>query len=139
MTINQQLLQMTALKNNKISKSRDVNSLESTIIEAIQDKKGQRIVDLDFINLESAPAHRFIICQGKSTSQVSAIADNIREDVKNKLDIKPYNIDGYRNSQWIIIDYGDIMVHVFLPETRDFYNIEDLWSDSKITEIPDLD
>jgi len=53
--------------------------------------------------------------------------------------IKPYSYDGYRNSQWIVIDYGNIMVHVFLPDTREFYNIEDLWSDAAITEIPDLD
>lgn len=115
------------------------SSLEKIIIDAIQDRKGQKIVDLDFKKIESAPAQNFIICQGKSTSQVSAIADNIRESVKKKLDLKPYNIDGYKNSQWIIIDYGNLMVHVFLPEFREFYNLEDLWNDSQITEIPDLD
>lgn len=80
-----------------------------------------------------------MVCTGKSTSQVAAIADNIREEVRKKLEIKPYNYDGYRNSQWIVIDYGDVMVHVFLPEAREYYNIEDLWSDASITEIPDLD
>ena len=113
--------------------------LENAIIDAIQDRKGLRITDLDFRKLDTAPAQAFIVCQGKSTSQVAAIADNIREEVRKKLDIKPYNYDGYRNSQWIVIDYGDVMVHVFLPEVREFYNIEDLWSDAAITEIPDLD
>ena len=112
---------------------------ELTIIDAIQDRKGQKIVDLNFDAIESAPAQNFIICQGKSTSQVSAIADNIREKLREKLGLKPYNIDGYRNSQWIILDYGNIMVHVFLPEFREYYNLEDLWNDAKMIEIPDLD
>lgn len=112
---------------------------EKSIIDAIQNRKGQRISIMDFSKLETAPAHSFIVCEGKSTSQVSAIADNIREELREKFGIKPYNYDGYRNAQWIVIDYGDIMVHVFLPEIREFYNIEDLWSDANITEIPDLD
>ncbi|MCM1369884.1 MAG: ribosome silencing factor [Candidatus Amulumruptor caecigallinarius] len=115
------------------------NILGPAIVEAIQDRKGKKIVDIDLSAIETAPAHRFIVCQGNSTSQVSAIADNIREDIRCKLGIKPYNYDGYRNSQWIVIDYGEVMVHVFLRDIREFYNIEDLWSDGKFHEIPDLD
>lgn len=117
----------------------NVASLEETIIEAIRNRKGHKITDIDLSGLQTAPASAFIVCQGNSTSQVSAIADNIREEVREKLHIKPYNYDGYRNSQWIVIDYGEILVHVFLPETREFYNIEDLWSDAKVSEHPDLD
>lgn len=116
-----------------------MNTLGNSVIEAIQDRKGKKIVDIDMRELETAPAHEFIICQGNSTSQVSAIADNIREELRLKHNIKPYNYDGYRNSQWIVLDYGDLMVHVFLPEFREFYNLEDLWSDAKINEIPDID
>lgn len=112
---------------------------ENFIINAIQDKKGTGITELDLKEIESAPAQSFIICQGKSTSQVSAIADHIREELRVKFGIKPFNYDGYRNSQWIILDYGETMIHIFLPEYREFYNLEDLWSDSKITNIPDLD
>lgn len=115
------------------------SSLETTIIGAIQDRKGVKITNIDFRNLETAPAETFIVCQGNSTSQVAAIADNIREEVRTKLGIKPYNYEGYRNSQWIVIDYGNIMAHVFQPEVREFYNIEDLWSDANVTEIQDLD
>ena len=111
----------------------------SIAVEAIQDKKGNKISVLDLEHLESAPAFKFIICQGRSTSQVSAIADGIRDDLREKAGIKPYNYDGYRNSQWIVLDYGNLMIHFFLPEFREFYNLEDLWSDAKITEIPDLD
>lgn len=109
------------------------------IVDAITDKKGKKICILDFDNIESAPASKFMICQGNSTSQVSAIADSIRDKLREEAGIKPYNYDGYKNSQWIVIDYGDIMVHVFLPEYRNFYNLEDLWNDARLTEIPDLD
>lgn len=115
------------------------SSLETTIIGAIQDRKGVKITYIDFRKLETAPAEAFIVCQGNSTSQVAAIADNIREEVRTKLGNKPYNYEGYRNSQWIVIDYGNVMAHVFLPDVREFYNIEDLWSDANVTEIQDLD
>lgn len=113
--------------------------LTDHIIEAIQDKKGSGVTVIDLESIACASASEFIICQGKSTSQVSAIADNIREQVFEQLGIKPFNYDGYRNSQWIVIDYGNIMVHVFLPETREFYNLEDLWSDAPVHNYPDID
>lgn len=111
----------------------------SEIIEAITDRKGKKISLLDLKKIESAPSSSFVICQGSSTSQVSSIADSIRERLQKNLNAKPYNYDGYKNSQWIIIDYGDVMVHVFLPEYREFYNLEDLWSDAVVTNVPDLD
>ena len=109
------------------------------IIEAITDRKGKKISLLDLNKIESSPASNFVICQGNSTSQVSSIADSVRERLQKNMDVKPYNYDGYKNSQWIVIDYGDVMVHVFLPEYRNFYNLEDLWSDASITYLPDLD
>lgn len=116
-----------------------VNNKIDEIVEAITDRKGKKISLLDLQKIETAPSSSFVICQGNSTSQVSSIADSIRERLQKNLDIKPYNYDGYKNSQWIVIDYGDVMVHVFLPEIRNFYNIEELWSDAKINNIPDLD
>lgn len=124
---------------NKPNNNAAVDNLTKCVINAIQDVKGQKITDINLESLESAPASRFIICQGKSTTQVSAIADNIREHTINELHIKPYNIDGYRNSQWIVLDFGTVMVHIFMPEYRLLYNLEDLWSDAEVTEIPDLD
>lgn len=109
------------------------------IVSAIQDKKGQNITILDFSKVDGAPTERFIICTGKSTTQVSSIADNVREEVQKKMGEKPINYTGYRNSQWIVIDYGDTMVHVFLPETREFYRLEELWSDAETTEVPNLE
>lgn len=114
-------------------------NLERLIIEGIQEKKGHKISVVDLSEIESAAASRFIICEGNSTMQVSAIADSIREYLLENGRIKPYNYDGYGNSQWIVVDYGDTLVHVFLPDVRQRYNLEELWSDAKITEIPDLD
>ncbi len=113
--------------------------LSPMVIEAIQEKKGNKITIIDLSDIESAPASKFIICQGRSTSQVSAIADGIREDILKYTGIKPYNYDGYRNSQWIVLDYGNLFIHVFLPETREFYKLEELWSDAPSFNIPDLD
>ncbi len=113
--------------------------LTKTIIDGIQERKGRGITIVDLSEIESAAANEFIICQGSSSMQVTAIADSIREYVQKHSGVKPYNYDGYRNAQWIVIDYGSTLVHVFMPETREHYNLEDLWSDAKITEVPDLD
>ncbi len=112
-----------------------INKLESTIIEAIKDKKGQNITLIDLNGIATASASAFIICQGRTSTQVSAIADSIIDEVSKKLHVKPYHTDGFRNAQWIIIDYGNVIVHVFQPETREFYNLEELWSDGDVTEI----
>ena len=76
---------------------------------------------------------------GNTPIQVDAIADSIREYVEKTIGVRPYNYDGYQNSQWIVLDYGSIYVHVFLPEYRNRYNLEQLWNDAPITNIPDLD
>ncbi|MBD5209757.1 MAG: ribosome silencing factor [Bacteroidales bacterium] len=115
------------------------NNIEKLIIEGIQDRKGRAITVVDMSHIEGAAASKFIICEGSSSMQVGAIADNVRESLLEKIRVKPYNYDGYANSEWIVVDYGDILVHVFRPETRQRYNLEDLWSDAVLTEIPDLD
>lgn len=115
------------------------DNLETLIIEGIQEKKGHNITVVDMSDIESAATPRFIICQGNSSMHVSSIADSVREYLLDKARIKPYNYDGYGSSQWIVIDYGDTLVHVFMPDVRQKYNLEDLWSDAKITQIPDLD
>jgi ribosome-associated protein len=109
------------------------------ITEGIQDPRGKNIQIVDLSGIDGVTAERFIICQGNSTTQVAAIADSVREKLQKECGIKPYNYDGYKNSQWIVIDYGDTFVHIFLPETRRFYNLEELWSDAPISVIPDID
>ncbi|MDE6126265.1 MAG: ribosome silencing factor [Muribaculaceae bacterium] len=109
------------------------------VIDAIQDRKGKEITVIDLSAIESAPASKFILCQGTSNQQVASIADHVRDSLLEKHHIKPYNYDGYRNAQWIVIDYGDTLVHVFTREARTLYNLEELWSDAVISNIPDLD
>ncbi len=109
------------------------------IIDGIQERKGKNITHVDMHSLGVSSAQDFVICCGSSTSQVSAIADSVREYVREHTGVKPFNYDGYRNSQWIVIDYGSVFVHIFLPEVREYYNLEGLWNDAEINTIPDLD
>lgn len=110
------------------------------IIDAIRDRKGRAITVVDLSDIPGASARSFIIAEGTSTTQVGAIADHLRERLLDDARIKPFNSDGMRdNSEWIVLDYGDIWVHIFLPDARRRYNLEELWSDAVITDIPDLD
>ena len=119
--------------------TRSSKELLDLITEGIQERKGHAICHVDLSDIESSGVSHLVICEGNSTMQVSAIADSVRDYRLEHGNVKPYNYDGYRNSQWIVIDYGDILVHVFLPQERERYNLEELWSDAKITHIADLD
>lgn len=112
--------------------------LTKLIIEGIQERKGHNISVVDMTHIAAAPVSRFIIAEGSSNMQVTAIADSVREWVQTHGDTKPFNYDGYNNAEWIVVDYGDTLVHIFQPEARMRYKLEDLWSDAVITEIPDL-
>lgn len=111
----------------------------SLIIDAIRDRKGRSITLVDLSHIPGAGASEFIIAQGSSTTQVASIADHLEERLRTDAGLKPYNTDGMSNSEWVVMDYGDVWIHIFLPETRSRYNLEDLWSDAEITNIPDLD
>ena len=113
--------------------------LKQKITEVIQEKKGKNIVIADLTNIDDTICKYFVICQGNSPSQVIAIVDSIKEFTRKGAGTKPSAIDGQRNAEWVAMDYADVLVHVFLPETRAFYNLEHLWADAKLTQIPDLD
>ena len=115
------------------------DTIIGTIIEGAQERKGHGITVVDMSLIEDTPVSKFVIIEGNSRQQVAAIADSVREYVQEHASQKPYNYDGYVNSEWIVIDYGHILAHVFVPEARQRYNLEDLWADAQITEIPDLD
>lgn len=127
------------MQNSQSTGQTEPKDITELIVEGIQERKGRKITIVDMSLIDSASIKKFIICQGTSSTQVSSIADCVREYVQEKSGRKPYNYDGYRNCQWIAIDYGEAMVHIFLPESREFYNLEQLWSDAVITEIEDLD
>lgn len=116
-----------------------VEKLVEAITKGIQEKKGSNIIIVDLSGIEGAICHYFIICQGNSPSQVEAITDSVEEFVRINAQEKPVNITGLDNAQWVAMDYTDAMVHVFLPEVREFYDLENLWQDAKLIRIPDLD
>jgi len=116
----------------------ETKRLLDKISEGIQEKKGEKITIIDMSQLENYVCRYFVICQGKSNTHVSAIADSVKDYVREQIHVKPFATDGYTNAQWIAMDYGDIIVHVFQPEIRDFYKLESLWEDAAITQIPDL-
>jgi len=105
----------------------------------IQEKKGHEIVIADFSDIEDTICRAFVICTGNSPSHVQALTDSIEEFARKGAQARPTAIDGLRNAQWVAMDYGDVIVHIFLPEAREFYDLEHLWADAAITEIPNLD
>ena len=113
-------------------------ALIQKIVEGIQNKKGHRIVVLDMRDLEVAPCAFFVVAEGNSNTQVLAIADEVEDFVRKETKEKPIGTIGQDNAEWIALDYGDAMVHIFQREARDFYDIEHLWADAGITEIEDL-
>lgn len=111
--------------------------LVKKITEGIQEKKGQKIIVADLTEIEDTICNYFVICQGNSPTQVSVIADSVRDYVRVETGNKPSAIDGLRNAQWVAMDYSDVLVHIFLPEVRTFYNLENLWADAKLTHLQD--
>ena len=102
------------------------------IVEAILEKKGHRIVTIDLTGIDHAICDSFVICHGESTTQVSAITDSITKNLKEGASIRPHHVEGLQNSQWVLIDYFDVLVHIFLEEFRSFYRLEELWADGKV-------
>ena len=112
--------------------------LVETIKEGIQEKKGSNIVIADLSEIDGTIAKYFIICQGGSPSQVEAIAESVGDFCRKKLGEKPVNVAGLGNDQWVAIDFVDVLVHIFQPEVRQFYDLEHLWEDAKQTTVPDV-
>jgi ribosome-associated protein len=108
-------------------------NLRDLVIEGISDRKGLDIVTLDLTEIKDTVADYFIITHGDSSTQVNAIFQSVQETTK-KNGFMPYHSEGTANSEWIIIDFVDVVVHIFYRETRQFYQLEDLWSDAKITQ-----
>jgi iojap-like protein len=105
------------------------------IVEAIQDTKGEDIKLLDLTKIENSAADYFIICSANSNTQVNAIAGNIEKKVRNELRNRPWHVEGTENAMWILVDYISVVVHVFQKHIREFYDLEDLWSDAQISSI----
>ena len=117
--------------NNKI--------LVDTIVKGIQEKKGKGITIINLQGIEGAIANYFVICEGNTPVQVEAIAGEISDTVRKDLHEKPAHCVGLEEATWVAIDFVDVMVHVFVPDARDYYDLDHLWQDAKVEYIADLD
>jgi len=124
---------------HKKDKSTDSNALCDCIVEGMQENKAKDIVVLDLRHIENAVTDYFIICSGDSTTQVEGIGSSIVRTSRKELQQKPWHQEGKSNSEWVLLDYIDVVVHIFHKETRKFYDLEELWADAKRTDIPNLD
>jgi ribosome-associated protein len=111
--------------------------LLTSIIKGIHEKKGQNVLKIDLRKLENRITDYFIICHASSTTQVSALSDSIDDIVRKEALEKPLHIEGLDNCFWVLIDYGNVVVHVFLDEYRSFYSLESLWADAVIESAED--
>jgi len=115
----------------------EIQELHDTIIKGIQDKKGENIVSIRVGAISGAISEYYIICNANSNTQVDAIAQGVERDVREVLKTKPWHVEGKDNSQWILLDYVSIMVHIFQTPFRDFYKLEELWADAPIKTYED--
>ncbi|MCC7514386.1 MAG: ribosome silencing factor [Bacteroidia bacterium] len=133
-------MKAATLKKNKARQPKrklkdNTDKLLTVIIDSIEDKKGERIVVLNLKELSNAMADYFIICQASNKTQVEAIVRNIEEKVEKKLKETAAHIEGKQNAEWILMDYFNVIVHVFLADKRDFYSLEKLWADAPLVKF----
>jgi len=119
---------------NRAATSED---LADAIIEGIRDKKGQEIVRVDLREMHNSISDYFVICHATSDRQVDAISDSVEKWVRERLGDRPNTIEGKQNAEWVLMDYVDVVVHVFKEEVRRLYALEDLWADAPIEQIQD--
>ena len=126
------------MKTKTVAIKDSLEQLTQTIVEAMQEKKAKDIVTLDLRELESRVVDKFIICHADNDRLVEAIARNVEERVNKKLHDKPWHREGYENREWILLDYVNVVVHIFLGEKREFYAIEELWGDAEVEHFEDF-
>jgi ribosome-associated protein len=121
----------------KTKKLKESQLLMDVAIKGLQEKKGENIVCIDLKEFDNAVCDYFIISTGTSSTHVNALADSVREEVKKSLNENPWHFEGFGNAEWIILDYVNTVVHIFQEDSRNFYNLDGLWADAKITKIED--
>lgn len=107
-------------------------------VAGIEEKKGNNVVALNFSEIKNSICDYFLICHGTSKTQVDALADAIQDAIFKVENVHPYHVEGYENCEWILLDYIDVVIHVFLDERRDFYKLEKLWGDAAIVNLEEL-
>jgi ribosome-associated protein len=121
-------------KQTKITRLTSRSKIINTIISAIKQKKGENIVSLDLRKVNEAVADFFIVCEATNQPQLKAIADNVKQEVKNKCEEIPYHHEGQQKLSWVLIDYVNVVVHIMLSDTRKFYKLEEMWGDAASQE-----
>ena len=116
-------------------KNISADQLISVIISGVEDVKGKEIIILDLREIENTVCDYFIVCEGTSNTQVNAIVNSIQKKVSKELKDNPWHVEGADNAEWVLIDYVNVVVHVFQKHIRDYYDIESLWGDAKTTVI----
>lgn len=111
------------------------DELLTYIISGIEDVKGHQITLLDLRELENTVCDYFVVCSGNSSTQVEAIKNSVNKTISKQLKEKPWHIEDSQNSEWVLIDYVDIVVHIFQNHVREYYNLEDMWGDAKIEQV----
>ncbi len=111
--------------------------LLGSIVKGIFEKKGQDVLKIDLRKLENRITDYFVICHGSSTTQVDSICDSVEDTVRNESGEKPLHVEGLDNCFWVLLDYGNVIVHIFLEEYRNFYSLESLWADASIEAMKD--
>lgn len=116
------------IKSKNIDDSMLISQL---VVHGMQEKKGSDIVRLDLRNINSSVSDYFVICHAETSTQMRALADSVEAEVFKGVKQHPWRVEGYANGEWILIDYVDVVVHVFKTDKRQYYGIEDLWGDAK--------
>lgn len=123
----------------KQAKDIETTGMVDLVVKGMQEKKATGIAIVDMQGIKNSIADYFIICNGNSGNQVDAIADSVEEEIFKVTNQNPWHKEGKENKEWILIDYIDVIAHIFQQEKREFYGLEDLWGDAKITYVKDLD
>ena len=126
-------------ENRLVGIMKNTQNIVDDIVAACQEKKAKNIVVVDLTELPGTICQYFVICEGNTPTQVSAISEEIVDSLKKKASERPITVDGLREARWVGIDYGTVIVHVFLPDLREFYDIEHLWADANLQYITNLD
>jgi len=111
--------------------------LLGSVAKGIFEKKGHDVLKMDLRKLENSIADYFVICHGTSTTQVDSLCDSVEESVRKEAGEKPVHIEGLDNCFWVLLDYGNVVVHIFLEKYREFYSLESLWADAAIEKMAD--
>lgn len=128
-------MKIMQLQMAKRKKSEASDLLADIVVKGMQERKAADIVKLNLGPLPNSITDYFVICHGNSRTQVEAIADSVESEVKKVIGINPWHREGFENCEWILLDYFDVVVHIFQSETRGFYQLERLWADAERTNV----